>query len=185
MTFLKCTPADWSIVWWPRVCPVLLMLTCLFGYLDWLRLRDKRWNKIYCYIMGFILREKEKNRYSSTFWYVAGITMTILLFSKRNVALLSFWYLSWCDPLAAVSGTLLGGKVFTAIPRLPNGKSMEGMISACLLGSILAYLLLKCTWPKALLCGLIATISEACSLSNWDDNFTLPLISASLLNFII
>jgi diacylglycerol kinase (CTP) len=174
------------MVWWPRVCPVMLMLTCLFGYLDWLRLRDKRWNRVYCYVMGFILREKEIDRYSSTFWYVSGITATMLIFTKRNVILLSFWYLSWCDPFAAIIGTLFGGRMLSGkIPRLPNGKSIEGMLSACLLGSILAYLLLNCTWSKALLCGLIAMTSEACSLPNWDDNFTLPLISASLLNFII
>lgn len=135
--------------------------------------------------MGFILREKEKNRYSSTFWYVTGITLTVLFFPRRNVTFLAFWYLSWCDPFAAIMGTLFGGRIFAMIPRLPNGKSVEGMLSSCILGSILAYMLLKCNPLKAIQCGFIAMISEACSLPDWDDNLTLPLISAFLLNFII
>lgn len=156
---------------------ILVALSIGFGVFDYLRLENSRLNAINDRVFSLILRETERKSLSSCFWYLVGATLTIALFPYRICAM-SILFLAWCDPVAGIIGKCFGRTLFNI--SLPRGKSVEGMLGAWLVGSIISFFFIR----SFLLGGMIAALSEVISFKGIDDNLSMPILSAMMLTFV-
>lgn len=179
------------------VSKLLLPVTVGYGVFEWYRLhKSSPANNAFVKSMERFLRKEENEKFTSAFYYILGAQLTLLLFS-RPVAALSLLYLAWCDPISGIAGRLYGPTETKAkAGRFWNGKSHAGACAAVVLGTLITLVFLLCsTRPidglvlyavrlvsTSVLGGLFAATGEVVNLGTWDDNFTMPLISATLLS---
>jgi dolichol kinase len=127
----------------------------------------------------WIIRENEVHRLAGTTYLLAG-TALIVLFFPKPVVVLTLLFLALADPLASYVGIKYGtDKVF-------GSKSLQGSMAAFFVCSVTTALFLtskEILLPDmvvvSLICGLIGAIAELVPVFKLDDNFTLPVISAS------
>jgi len=162
----------------------LLLLAIVGGFLvlsDFCRFRSPRLNAFALRIFGRLMRREELSSLSGNSFYIIGL-LVIALFFPKPIALLSLLFLAVGDPVAAIVGTRFGKH------KLRSGKSIEGIAAnlavSGLVALIFGMLYLGLPVPKAaglaLVGGLISAIAESCPLP-FDDNFTIPVVSAGLL----
>lgn len=174
----------------------LLPITLVYGYFDWRRLRNSSYNDAFVstFPLKYILRKEERNKMTSSFYFLLGVHITTFLFS-RPVSGLSLLYLAWCDPMAAIIGRRFAPKD-PRRGRFWNGKTHVGSLGAGLVGvfiSVIFFLLTTSpveegqTWHMAkvvltaTLGGFYAAISELVTVGDMDDNLTIPIVSSILL----
>lgn len=183
--------------------PLLVAFIVLFT-LDFIRLRFPAINKLYCRCVGALMRKREIHTYNGVLWYLLGLTFAFSFFSK-DVALISLFLLSWSDTAASTFGRKYGHLT----PKLARNKSLAGSIAAFCVGLITCsvfygYFVPKYSWVNkpgeilwsqtsskltlfqlSLLGGFVAALSEGIDLFNWDDNFTIPVLSAIFMTAVI
>lgn len=183
---------------------LLVLVFIIIGFLDLVRLRVPVFNKLYCRCLGILMRKKEVYIYNGVLWYLLGLILSFNFFSK-DIAIVSLLLLSWCDTAASVFGRKYGHLT----PKLARNKSLAGSIAAFTLGIFIyamfygyfvsfypdvnkpGELLWSPSTSKASLLhmsiigGFIAAISEGVNLFNWDDNLTIPFLSAILMRLVI
>lgn len=186
---------------------MLFPFTLIFGVFDRSRLTNKSFNKAFLenFVICRVIRSEEMiNRMTSATSLLIGAQITLFLFS-RPIAALCLLQLAWCDPIARIVGKKFGPKnikkknnqmvLIDGDGRLWNGKTVVGSFAASLLGFfiILAFLLITVdqSYSKistivftSILGGLYGAIAEALTISNIDDNLSMPIISASLLTLL-
>lgn len=197
--YLYTTGADYSKVKWPLICGFVILFI-----LDLIRLNCQPFNKLYCFFVGALMRKREIHSYNGVLWYLLGLVFSFSFFSK-DVALISLFLLSWCDTAAST----IGRKYGHLTPKLARNKSMAGSIAAFVVGFAIcltfygyfvphyhhANLPGEILWTPessklnltqlSLLGGLVASLSEGIDLFNWDDNFTIPVLSALFMRAVI
>lgn len=181
-----------------QVTPVLTAMFFVIATTDFLRFRNKKLNKLYCTLLGPLMREREVSQsYNGVIWYLLGLIIVFSLFPK-DVSLMSVLLLSWADTAASTFGRAYGHLT----PRVSSRKSLAGSIASFTTGVISAVLLYKYFiphysqwnapgdimwtaessvipfWLLTLLAGLIGAVSEAIDVYDIDDNFTIPVLSA-------
>ena len=178
-----------------QVTPVLLALFIIVTGTDFIRFRSPSLNKVYCEILGPLMREKEVNTYNGVIWYLLGMVIVFSLFPK-DVSLLSVLLLSWSDTAASTFGRAYGHLT----PKFGN-KSLAGSLASFATGIISAILLYKYFIPQynhwnlpgdimwtpetsnipfpllVFLVGLVGSISEAIDVYDIDDNFRIPVLT--------
>ncbi|QEU59172.1 Dgk1 [Kluyveromyces lactis] len=183
--------------------PLIVGFTVVF-ILDFIRLRSPFFNKMYCRCVGALMRKKEIHTYNGVLWYLLGLTFAFSFFSK-DIALISLFLLSWSDTAASTFGRKYGHLT----PKLARNKSLAGSIAAFSVGLITCYAFYgffvphynwvnkpgEISWTKetsklnllqlSLLGGFVAALSEGIDLFNWDDNFTIPVLSAIFMTAVI
>lgn len=175
--------------------PFAISFVVIFA-LDLLRFKSRRFNYAYCQVVGFLMREKEIQSYNGVLWYILGLAFSFY-FMPKDIVLISVLLLSWSDTAASTCGRKWG----YLTPKLSRNKSLAGSIAAFVIGVICSYLLYGYFIPKysylnapgsifwtpesskinihilSFLMGFVASFSEGIDLFNWDDNFTIPVLS--------
>lgn len=180
-----------------------VLVACVIIYLlDQIRFRWALFNKAYCLVVGFLMREKEVNEINGVIWYQLGCVLAFY-FQKHDVGVMSILLLSWSDTAASTVGRALG----KYSPKIARGKSLIGSVAAFATGVAACYIFYGYITPRypqfaydyeyipsenalglhtlALCCGFIAAISEGIDIGGLDDNFTIPLLSSIFLKIVI
>lgn len=181
------------------------LFTCFSGVLinDLVRLNNPEINKFVTSQMWFIIRESEKNSYNGTLFYLAGVLIVLYLYPK-DISVLSILLLSWADTAASTVGRKYGKYT----PKLGERKSLAGALGSFAIGVFSAYLLYGYFIPGydvnnpgdiywtpelsklnfhvySILVGFIASVSELVDLWGLDDNFTIPVLSGTLVYWLV
>ncbi|GME86327.1 unnamed protein product [Ambrosiozyma monospora] len=180
--------------------PLSIGLAVVFLF-DLVRLNWKAFNGLYCKVVGVLMRESEVDSWNGVIWYLLGLTI-VFATQPKDIAVMSTLLLSWSDTTASAIGRKFGHLT----PKIARGKSLAGSLAAFMTGVVAAYIFYgyfvpyypevnvnsKFAWTPetshlnlhtlAILCGFVAAVSEGIDLFNWDDNFTIPVLSSIFLN---
>ncbi|CEP22010.1 unnamed protein product [Cyberlindnera jadinii] len=172
--------------------------------LDLIRFYSKTFNYMYCQVVGFLMREKEVHGFNGVIWYILGLDFAFS-FTTKDIAVLSVLLLSWSDTAASTCGRAWGHLT----PKIARNKSLAGSMAAFAIGVISSYILYGYIVPTysqfnapgsilwtpeisylnihtmSILAGFIAALSEGIDLFNWDDNFTIPVLSSIFFYIVI
>lgn len=161
----------------------ILVPTVLHAGLDYYRRRiNPRYNAWFLRVTGNILRPEEKEtRFSASVWFLAGVACVHFLTTRPSVVYLSVLNLSFCDPAASLVGISIPSR------KLYGSKSITGSCAAVLTGCLLAlgYSWLFSDEVSVLAAAGIAGLAEFLTIPSLDDNFTIPVISASLWELVL
>ena len=160
---------------------ILSVAILIFIPLDILRQRNKQMNAKIVKSFKLIIRENEVHKLAGTTYLLAGTALIVLLFPK-NVVVLTLLFLALADPSASYIGIKYGtDKIF-------GRKSLQGTMAAFFVCSVTTAMflatneiLLQNMVIVSLLCGVIGALAELVPVFDLDDNFTLPVISASCI----
>ncbi|CEG71702.1 hypothetical protein CU097_004317 [Rhizopus azygosporus] len=176
-----------------QVYPKLAAFLAIVVTAELLRFNFEWFNIIYCQVCGPLMRTTEIKQVNGVVYYLLGCII-VLYFFPRDLAALSIIYLSWADPIASICGKLWGKYTIQY-----SGKSLAGSLGAVALGSLVTYVYFGplSYYPQSyntesspvpltifsVYGGLVAGISEALgnSVFGFDDNLTIPVISAVML----
>jgi diacylglycerol kinase (CTP) len=146
------------------------------------RLRIPAFNESVMRLWGPFMRSSEVDRLSGIPYYLAATLLTIAIFPKP-VAALSILYLACGDPIASLFGILYGKRS----RKISRGKSVVGTmagVGACMLVGFVFLQSLglpdSTVFAVAVLGGLAGGTAELMPF-DWDDNFTIPVISGFFL----
>lgn len=173
-------------------------------FFDLLRLNSRRFNYLYCQVLGFLMRQKEVQGYNGVLWYILGLDFAFTFFPK-DISVLAVLLLSWSDTAASTFGRAYG----YLTPKIARNKSLAGSIAAFAVGVISSYVFYGYFIPHydyvnhagelywtpetsyltlhtmSLLAGFVAALSEGIDIFNWDDNFTIPVLSSIFFYAVI
>lgn len=181
------------------VKPLIIMAVLCFTQ-DFVRFRSPAFNKQFIKYYGFMMRESEHNKYNGILYFLLGLILTSS-FLPKDLAVMCNFLLSWADTSALFFGRMYGKYT----PKISANKSLAGCAASFATGVFSCYLMYGGLVPAysdkvdvpgdvmyqvdtskinlqiyAVLCGLIASISE-CIEIGLDDNFTIPVFSGIFL----
>lgn len=107
---------------------------------DVIRLNYPPFERFYERVLGFLMREAEKEKVNGVVWYLVGVIWS-LHFYPADIACVSVMILSWADTAASVFGRLFG-RYTPPLPSPPfaTRKSLSGFLAAILAGAACATL---------------------------------------------
>lgn len=107
---------------------------------DVIRLNNPAFERFYERVLGFLMRESEKDKVNGVVWYLIGV-ISSLHFFPEDIACVSVMILSWCDTSASTFGRLFG-RYTPPLPHPPfaRRKSTAGFLAAVVTGAFTAYL---------------------------------------------
>ncbi len=168
---------------------ILTLVGVPFIGLDIIRLRNPALKELSLRIFGSVMRDDELKKLSANSFYLIGLTLVTAVFPKP-VTLLAVLFLGLGDPIAAIVGTRWGKhKIWTS--GVLAKKSLEGALANAVLSVVTTFIFArtymnlpadKAIW-FAVMGGVASTLAEILPLPI-DDNFTIPVVSASLLYFL-
>lgn len=157
------------------------VVTFVFVTLDLLRQSLPRLNSTIIRVFGPFMRENEKNGIAGTTALLLGVFI-IVYFFPPDVVTLSLLFLAFADPIASYVGIRFGKD------KIIGSKSLQGSLAAFFVCTLIAAgyffvrnMMLERLLIVSLIAGLIGAISELVPVGRLDDNFTFPLLSATLL----
>lgn len=153
----------------------------LFVTVDVIRQQWPPLNRWALRFFGPFMREHEQHGLAGTTYMVLG-TFLIIWFFPKQIVTLSLLFLAIADPLASFIGILYGKD------KLVGSKSLQGTFAAfaaCTILALIYFLTHQMMTERllivSLLAGLSGAISELLPIGRLDDNFTFPVVSATLL----
>ncbi len=159
--------------------------TFLFVAYDLLRQSIPKMNDAIITVLGPFMREDEKNGIAGTTSLLLGVFI-IVYFFPRSVVTLALLFLAFADPIASYIGIRYGKD------KILGAKSLQGSLAAFFVCTLLAgvyfytnEMMLERLLIVSLLAGLIGAISELIPIGRLDDNFTFPILSATMLWLLI
>ena len=162
---------SWYLLDANQVSYLFLTLAMLSLAIDFLRLRSRPFNRAICYVLIPFMRKEELQTLAGTTPLLWGAALVSLYFPPA-IAQLSLWLLAFVDPAASIIGVRWGKN------RLVNHKSWEGFAGGLVTGFLVS-LMLGYSYAISFLLALLASVAELVTIANWDDNFTLPILTAS------
>lgn len=165
-----------------KISIIALVFTTLFAIaMDVIRLRKPAFNELVMSALGPVMRKSEIDRFAGTTYLFSGVTLIAFIFPPQ-VVLLSILFLAFADPLASYWGIRFGkDKIF-------GDKSLQGTLAAFFVCAIITFAYLSANWilpdrifVLSLLGGLIGALAELIPVGKLDDNFSLPVLSATAL----
>jgi len=172
---------------------VLISLSLLALFLDWLRASSPAAHAFFERFFGFMMRRKErdvlgaKTVFNGATWVTVSFTLLVLFFPV-DVALISFATFMIGDAAAALAGRRLGRTRW-----LGRGATLEGSLAFLIFGGAVGWLLisgdlpwppLDIPFPVVLAATLVATLLEAAPLP-LNDNLSAPLGAALTITGIM
>ncbi len=106
---------------------------------DVIRLNNRDFEWLYEKVLGFLMRESEKDKVNGVVWYLIGV-ITSLHFFPEDIACVSIMILSWCDTAASTFGRAFG-RYTPPLPSPPfaRRKSTAGFVAAIVSGALTSY----------------------------------------------
>lgn len=133
----------------PPIVGVLSILLASIAALDFVRLRNPEFERLYEKSVGFLMRESEKEKVNGTVWYLIGVIF-VLTFYPADIAVVSILILSWADTAASTIGRLWGRYTPPLPRRIPYiglrfapRKSTAGYSAAFVTGGIITAVFLS------------------------------------------
>ncbi|PPR01794.1 hypothetical protein CVT24_001690 [Panaeolus cyanescens] len=128
-----------NVVW------VLWMALTIIAPADLLRFRSQRFERTYERVLGFLMRESEKNSVNGVIWYILGVNFVLSLY-PQDIATIAILILSWADTAASTIGRMYGALT----PKLPSHlpvlglplaprKSLAGFAAAVITGACITF----------------------------------------------
>lgn len=158
---------------------VLLIVGIMAIVLDIVRLRSEKVNNQVVAILGPIMRNQEVKSLAGTTYLICGVGFIFVIFPKPIVAL-AILFLAFADPIASYVGIRHGRD------RILGNKTLQGFLAAFLVCTVLTFvyisqpsLSLSRSLVVALMGGAIGAIAELVPVGKVDDNFTMPVLSAT------
>ena len=165
---------------WPNSILVFITLLSIFVLaIDMYRMYFKKdINLPVLHLINSTIRPYEKKGPMSATLLVL-VSLFIIIFFKKDIAIISISIASICDTAAAVYG-MKYGKI-----KLLFNKTLEGsfvfLITSCILVFILNYFLnSNLDMVFLMVCSLLAAITESITPTKYD-NVTVPLVASFLL----
>ena len=160
---------------------MLALAIAIIVPLDFFRLRAEPLNRLLMGAFRPFLRDSEEKSLTGMTYLLCGVFLTIALF-PREIATLSLFMLAFGDPSASLVGVRWGRD------KLIGSKSLQGTLASFVVCTIVAAIFFfsrEIMLPRlalaSVLAGLIGAIAELFPFGKLDDNFSFPLLSASLL----
>jgi dolichol kinase len=156
---------------------IMVPIALLMMTIDISRLRQwKFWCNFADRIGGKMVRSHEKSGdFTGATYILISVCLTVALFAKP-VAITAITFIIVGDTCAAIIGRKFGRHRF-------GRKSVEGSL-ACLAGTVVvAFLAPGITLTVALAGAVVATVTEAISLTI-DDNISVPLVSGLAMTLL-
>ena len=153
----------------------LTVLAVLSAGIDLVRLQSGTISRIFEKLFGSLLREQERSKITgATYLFISSAICTY--FFDKKIAVLALLFLILGDTAAALAGRRFGHtKLFS--------KTAEGTV-ACLIVCLLIGLVVPAVSLKVVLAGaLVATLIELLPFGV-DDNLTVPIASAWLMQML-
>lgn len=149
--------------------------------LDFLRLRWKWLNRRITFLFGPLMRKQELLSVSAMTHFLIALFILVALFPKL-VVVLSILCLAFGDPAACIMGIKFGKDLIT------KKKSLQGSLACFAVCTVLSFIGLTLYGVTAdyvlfisVVAGTAATMAELFATKRWDDNFTIPLATASTM----
>ena len=127
------------------------------------------------------MRKHEAHAISGMTYLYLGC-MVLLLFNDRHLITLTLLFLAFGDPIASFFGIRYGKD------KIIGNKTLQGTMAAFVVCAIVAgvycyfnNLMTERLLIVAPLSGLIGAVAELAPVGKLDDNFTFPVIAATLL----
>jgi diacylglycerol kinase (CTP) len=161
---------------------ILLSIAWLaFVPIDFMRLKNPALNDFVLSALRPIMRRNEVDKLAGTTYLISGVTLVAFVFPPQ-IVLLTMIFLAFADPIASYWGIRFGkDKIF-------GEKSLQGSLAAFFVCSVATFYFLTSHWLLmdrlvivSLLGGVIGALAELIPIGKLDDNFTLPVLSASAL----
>lgn len=160
---------------------ILLSIAIPFIILDISRLWFKPLNKFIIFVFGPLMRKRELMTMSSTSPFLLAAIIVIAFFPKP-IAILSLLCLGFGDVAACVVGIKFGKD------ELIPGKSLQGSLACFGVCALLTFGFLHIYQISSeyiafisVMGGLIPTLAELLASKKIDDNFIIPIITASTI----
>ncbi len=153
----------------------------IFVPLDYLRRKIPVLQNIALKGFGPVLRKDEEKTLSGMSMMMVGIFITAYLFPP-SIVILSLLLLGLGDPISSIVGTIYGKD------KIVGNKSLQGTLAGFVVCTVASFTYFVYTGIMSerllfvsLLAGLIGAISELVPIGRLDDNFTIPIMSSTLL----
>lgn len=146
--------------------PVLL----LYVVPEIVRLTYKPFNRLYCRVLGFLMRPHEVRALSPAVEMAIAVYLGVAFFGVE-IMTASFLCLSFGDPIAAIVGLKFG-----RIRVL--GKTLEGSLACLGVSTFMCSLFFPGNWPVAILGGIGATLGELIPIRGVNDNIRIPFFAS-------
>lgn len=170
----------------PESWVLLFCFSCFVGAFsfDWYRIHHKKLNEIYCERLSTVMREKERFDFNSMTRGLGAIFVILAIFPREiDVPVMIFMQLG--DPIGCIVGTYWGRT------KLNPHSSLQGSLAIMIFSALAMWACAAWFFPAfpivgwklfffCVCAGMIAAFSEG-FFYKWDDNLTLPLISAPLM----
>lgn len=175
---------SWPIEYWGY----LALGIAAFGFtIDFIRLKNEKFNQIVLKFGRPLMRRSEKNSFSGLPFYALGAGLCCLFFNEK-LAILSLLFMVIADPISSLVGVTIGKDKI-----LPN-KSLQGTVACFVTCFFISFLyMFEIVGPKVELilfslgAGIVGACSELLSAFNIDDNLSIPILSGlglTLLNYL-
>jgi dolichol kinase len=153
-----------------------------------LRRREPWFGRLFFSLSAPFVRYYERRRYVGNTWFALGVTILTAIF--HDPVLISASLIGWTfgDPAAEIIGRLTPSHKYFG-----GEKSIAGTLG-CFVVSLAAYLAFfrllgsagEAWWAIALTGAAATTLAETFSLSfTVNDNFTIPLVTALALSYVL
>jgi glycerol-3-phosphate acyltransferase PlsY len=152
------------------------IVTLIFIIFDISRLTFKKFNLTL--LKSVVIKQREIKVFSSMSFFLLACFIILLIFEKE-IAILTIFFLTFGDLAAKCLGILYGRRIIFE-------KTLEGLMAyfiACLLFGFLWFYFLEISLLMILIGSMAAAIAEVLPIGI-DDNFTVGLISASLMHLV-
>ena len=161
----------------------IFLLTALAFFLPLDILRQKRpgLNRATLKVFGPVMRQHEYQALSGMTYLYLG-ALFLLLLRDKHIVTLTLLFLAFGDPIASFFGIRYGKD------PIMGSKTLQGTLAAFATCTILAgiyyyfnNLMTERLIIVTLISGLIGAAAELIPIGKLDDNFTFPVVSASML----
>ena len=161
---------------------ILTPVTIIFIILDFSRHHITFLGKIYSTFFNIVTREIEQKRNNVTgaSYYLLGCLIVVYFFHDINIIISSLLIMSISDSFAALVGIKYGKT------KIYGKKSLEGSFSFFISTIIILYMFMNNLSPfEYIYISLLITIVELFSFHRINDNLTIPVFAALVLNYIV
>ena len=161
---------------------ILTPLTIIFIILDFSRHHITFLGKIYSTFFNIVTREIEQKRNNVTgaSYYLLGCLIVVYFFHDINIIISSLLIMSISDSFAALVGIKYGKT------KIYGKKSLEGSFSFFISTIIILYMFMNnLSTIEYIYISLLITLVELFSFHRINDNLTIPVFAALVLNYIV